>query len=1452
MPGPSLASACNCRQNGSIVVSLLPMTDSPASEPAPDPPPPTTRAAILQVLTERLMQSLVSGPVLNARPHFSRQRLDLQDLAALGNDSTETLLQRLLRDGRVEIPAQIPAMEWPSIPFAKWPPEKIDALEAWRNQQSVLSKLRTIAADAADYVGDHGESALALGCPLLSLPPQRSSNGKAPRVLAPLAFVPVELQVRGKGSVRPGVVLSLAGAGSSKIVPNEVLLTFLERETGLELPIQDLDDDPPDSMAEIAALTSLIQKAAGLPDEAILPWDGQLSCVPKTEDLPKEPALLHGAVLGLFPMHNSGLLRDMEWMQQNEANLELPTALFLDPRALGGAEETEAQPTTDSIPNASKAQEEAHLIAPADPCQATAVWQARSSRALIIHGPPGTGKSQTIANIIGDHLSLGQRVLFVSDKRTALDVVKHRLDALGIGDLCGIVHDATADRTPLYMGLRARLDALTETATTPSRMEENAALHARWLDCRKELFASWAALHRNTDGHQPFHDAAGDWFEIRSMAEAIAPDLDDWPGKFALVTLEAHSAALDEIMRRACRIHFSTNPWRGWPPANPDELATVDLSKARDVFESIKAAPPTTAGNRLLPLMQLDAAQLALAATALQDTAVELGDITLLCDDDLRRRYAEADPNTLRGFIDQAERLATAAVGLVDTPLDPLLFSNLSEGEATLAEINQRLVAIKRWNDAQGLQRWFRFLHAGTARRALTPLGLDLTDSDASRGKSFYQALQIRLALGRELGGSLGAMPADDVLAKGWRARKLLGGLLARFLPGTPLAGCDKTVREAIGDPHQVSTLVHDLDAAARRLNEGEVWLQKLRSTGIFAPNAEAALIRAILDSADLSQLANSWADSIDTTPDLARIQELLDSLPETLGAAANHAAIAELPWDKARVVLRSCALSTDIRQMLASNPLLSRMDGDRIESAFAELRELAAKRRTSTRHRIIELWATRQRDRLLASTGSRMNPMGAALKQRLFIRGAKALRMRSMIAAGADIEGGDPLFDLCPVWMAAPSTVAQIMPRQALFDVVIFDEASQCRLEETLPVLLRANRVVIAGDQQQLPPTRFFEASVQENEDSVAGTADDLFEKRQTSAEDLLTAALNLPVDEAFLDVHYRSKNEALIAYSNQAFYQGRLQTMPPTLHDTSTSPALCLHEIAGTYKDRTNADEANAVVNLVRDLLSQSAAPSIGVACFNLSQRDLINEALENLASTDATFAEALTRARALRSDSTFEGLFVRNLENVQGDERDVMIISTTFGPDPNGVFRRLFGALNRPGGGRRLNVLVTRARRQVHVFTSIPRSEFAALPPIPPGTEPGGRYHLYAYLAHALNVSSGSIITRTASHGDPDSEPFKLGTALAAQLRPQITEPILVGWGSEGLAIDAAFAHSKKGSIGVMVDFSRYRQAGDAIAWDMFRHELLTTAGWTLRRVWSPDIFRRPRPVIESILA
>src|SRR5689334_16240489 len=216
-------------------------------------------------------------------------------------------------------------------------------------------------------------------------------------------------------------------------------------------------------------------------------------------------------------------------------------------------------------------------------------------------------------------------------------------------------------------------------------------------------------------------------------------------------------------------------------------------------------------------------------------------------------------------------------------------------------------------------------------------------------------------------------------------------------------------------------------------------------------------------------------------------------------------------------------------------------------------------------------------------------------------------MRLRQVIAHGAAVEGGDPLFELRPVWMASPETVAQLFPREQIFDVVVFDEASQCRLEDALPVLTRAKRVVIAGDPQQLPPTRFFESTVQSSEDEEVETEQELFEAHQGEVEDVLAAALGLDIQQCYLDVHYRSRNADLIEFSNKYFYHSRLQPIPDHPRNRTPHAPMTLYRADGVYEKRKNETEANAVVNLVKDLLKRNTPPSIGIACFNLQQRDL-----------------------------------------------------------------------------------------------------------------------------------------------------------------------------------------------------------------------------------------------------
>ena len=605
------------------------------------------------------------------------------------------------------------------------------------------------------------------------------------------------------------------------------------------------------------------------------------------------------------------------------------------------------------------------------------------------------------------------------------------------------------------------------------------------------------------------------------------------------------------------------------------------------------------------------------------------------------------------------------------------------------------------------------------------------------------------------------------------------------------------------------------------------------------------------------------WVEQLSSVEGLLRIDTLLVTLnprlTPLLRALLERGASPEDGW----LVVKKAAFSAELSRRIQTTPALRTTDGDRVSTSHQRYRDLNARRRELTRDLARHVWITRQRERLLASTGTRLNSAGAEVRRRLVTRGERALRVRQMIRAGAGIDGGDPVFDLRPVWMASPDVVAQLFPREAVFDVVIFDEASQCRLEEGLPVLLRAKRVVIAGDPQQLPPTRFFESGAAQSKEQETEDEQGLFEAQQAKVEDLLGAALNLSVEQAYLDVHYRSSNADLIEFSNQNFYESRLQAIPAHPSNRATLPPLRLVAVNGVYDDRSNPREALEVVKIVRKLLTDDAPPSIGIACFNLSQRDAIVEALDRAAADDPDFGARLAVARMRKGEASFEGLFVRNLENVQGDERDHVIISTTYGPDKSGRFYRRFGPLGQAGGGRRLNVLVTRARQIVHLVTSIPPEIYRSLAAPPPGATPNGGWLLFAYLAYAEQLAklyaaapSPSASAGAAArhcHVEQSKAHSAFAAALGEHLAAEHDTSSIVHWGNDGFSVDAALIHPDRPddvTLGVLCDGARFQNASDRVQWDMFRTEVLEAQRWRLFRLWSPQFFRDPAGAVARL--
>ncbi|MDB4927644.1 MAG: hypothetical protein JWM10_128, partial [Myxococcaceae bacterium] len=300
----------------------------------------------------------------------------------------------------------------------------------------------------------------------------------------------------------------------------------------------------------------------------------------------------------------------------------------------------------------------------------------------------------------------------------------------------------------------------------------------------------------------------------------------------------------------------------------------------------------------------------------------------------------------------------------------------------------------------------------------------------------------------------------------------------------------------------------------------------------------------------------------------------------------------------------------------------------------------------------------------------------------------------------------GGGLLDVLPVWLLSPETMTVLFPQEALFDLVVFDEASQCTVESGLPVLLRARRVLVVGDEKQMPPSSFFSSSATGDSDDEAPTARaarELFE-----AESLLSLA-RTRLDRVGLEWHYRCRHEELIAFSNHAMYEGQLRTIPSTGSGAAPPSMRWVAVPDGGYEGGRNPNEARRVVEVVAELLRRAEAPSVGVVTFNIPQRGAVLDAIDAMRTADPDFARLWDAA--MTKERVDERPFVKNLESVQGDERDVIVFSTGHAPVERKVANRpperyvpaRFGPLGQRGGERRLNVAISRARTECVVVAS-----------------------------------------------------------------------------------------------------------------------------------------------------
>jgi predicted DNA-binding WGR domain protein len=1115
-----------------------------------------------------------------------------------------------------------------------------------------------------------------------------------------------------------------------------------------------------------------------------------------------------------------------------------------------------------------------HVIT-ADPTQTRAILQSRAGYSYIIQGPPGTGKSQTITNLIADYVARGASILFVCEKRAALDVVYHRLKQVGLEELCCYIHDSQGDKREFIKNLKATYEDFAQNK-----------MDLPLLKTRRQALLDKMNLH--LDFIREFHDTSNS--EVGGAGGVGGPG-DGGGGAGAGITVRSLierllnlRQALTVLTPQEEEIIPSYREWQEAAPALAELAVVLDETGAEPVF----ALHPF---SRVREDIFFSANPQRALTEALQQALAALEEVNALL------AASPVDPDRVR----EPERLRNLVQFAV------LLYPLARTNRLALADpaSPEALEFERRLDQYRQLQEAHR--HSQEATRHWTR-------------KLEQQELATALALAKRYEGSF-----FSALNGAWQKCKkqlqqqydfsahsikpsyssLLEGLKAEYAAAALVAQCRHEL-ESTYHLDNIDTALRSIDLLQSKKGHPELDYL-LRHPDNLALVASLQALHQPLSRME-SQLQRCLqdpptADLVALRDELQTLQLNVDTLSDWLPAlrtfsgtpAAVKKSLRQLPL---RIVqLEAAAARKALQEIYQDNRTFSGADFQTLDKAvrqvgegYAALQDINADIiRAFIRQRFL------QRLDLSNRAASQLNEEQKKFKK-TYTEGrkilenefGKSMRYKSIRELSAK-ESGTVLKDIKPVWLMSPYSVSDSLPLDYdHFDVVIFDEASQITLEEGVPALYRSRQAIIVGDEKQMPPSDFFgtggRAGGKDNDPDDLDKGEGLPEDEWLTGDaDSLLAQGARKLVSTLLSWHYRSHFETLISYSNHAFYEGNLLTIPDkTIHHREKAPiriagggeggggtamaaaaqvaslfdrSISFHLLTDSvYEKRSNAAEAAYIANLVRELLQRGANESIGIVAFSQEQQHAIEAALDGLAAADAGFAQLLEDAFNRTENDQFVGLIIKNLENIQGDERDIIIMSVCYGFDSRRRMLMNFGPVNKRGGEKRLNVLFSRARMHMAVVSSI-RYEHIT------NVYNDGANYLRRFLQYAELISEGRMAS-ARSILDSLAPPKSAGAdAMPTIIRTQIKEQLLaLGYEvAEEVGqsdFKCALAVKKRPedteySLAILIDDERHYRNGNLIEQYSQRPAILERFGWKLLPVYAKDWLHQPQKVMEQVL-
>lgn len=1250
-------------------------------------------------------------------------------------------------------------------------------LRTYLTEMELDKSLKHLYRSSRLSIEENGANTLYMALGLLRW--YETPNSERPRY-APILLLPVEM-IR-KSAAKGHIIRSR----EEDIILNITLLEMLRQNFGIHIPgLESLPQD--ESGVNVRLIYSIFRNSVkNLPK-----WDVE-----------------EQAILGIFSFNKFIMWNDIH----NNADKLIENKLVRS--LISGKIEFEVDDTETDASELDKTLTPADLVLPisADSSQLEAVYEAINDKTYILHGPPGTGKSQTITNIIANALYQGKRVLFVAEKMAALSVVQSRLKAIGLAHFCLELHSNKAKKTDILSQLKAT------TEIVKQRSPENFARDAKRLfELRKDLNVYIEALHKPYPFGLSLYQAITKYLHLETDYElkfppSLFPDLTD-------DKLLEWQDAIDLLVSvgNACG-HPYNHPLTGinivrYTP-ELKENAFVVLNDAMKVFSDLKSAIATLRSitgdeaNAQYTKEQINEAGI------LFSVLLQIPDLTPAL---LHEQRVEETLDECKEALNHGKERDRCKDEITRTFTENI-FSADAQG------------LLNAWNTANN--KWFIPRYFG-CKKVRDQLGLSIhTGSirqvDVKHTLTHIIRYQNEQKLVNAFSGKL-----QSLFGKFAKPENEQWDTIQQVIDD--FSSLDNVILRFTKDIKKADELKENLSAqlsrgidAFRKVHEKS--FTEFRSLLSKLENVVSGLSGTLnIETADWRNNEPTWVDDTLSRLNLwlSNIEQLKDwyqwlvasrKVNELqIGFVADKYKMQNIPTNQLKdsfhkgfyrsaidyIIMRESNLELFKGKLF--NDVISRYKN--LVDDFAEItkKELYAKLAANIPSFTIE--ATQNSEVGILQRNIRNNGRGTSIRN-LFDQIPNLLSRMS------------------PCMLMSPISVAQyINPDAAKFDLIIFDEASQMPTYEAVGAIARGKNMIIVGDPKQMPPTNFF---------SVNNVDEDNLDKEDL--ESILDDSLALSIPSRYLLWHYRSKHESLIAFSNSEYYDNKLLTFPSP--DNIESKVRLVH-IDGSYdkgKSRQNRHEAEAVVKEIERRLSDEILrkKSIGVVTFSAVQQNLIEDLLSDLfvVRTD------LERI-ALECE---EPLFIKNLENVQGDERDVILFSIGYGPDVAGRVSMNFGPLNRVGGERRLNVAVSRARYEMMIFSTLRSDQIDLNRTSATGVRGLKRFLEFAEKGERLNRDKQSIITKNTAIED----------IVAGKLR-EMGYKVHTHIGASGYKVDIAIVDENnpgKYIIGIICDGENHKRTKTTRDREIVQNSVLRMLGWDVCRVWTLDWWENSSEVLKMI--